>query len=75
MPSETPRQPLLHGETVVLRAPTQAWSAADGSIGGQLRIRELRITNRGKPRKSGGYPLVQSDEVVETLKMPFFRNS
>ncbi|MCU1411499.1 MAG: amylo-alpha,6-glucosidase [Rhodoglobus sp.] len=35
MPSETPRQPLLHGETVVLRAPTQAWSAADGSIGGQ----------------------------------------
>jgi len=35
MPSETPRQPLLHSETVVLRAPTQAWSAADGSIGGR----------------------------------------
>ena len=28
-----PRQPLLHGETVVLSAPTQVWSAADGSIG------------------------------------------
>lgn len=26
-------QPLLHGELVVLRAPTQVWSAADGSIG------------------------------------------
>ena len=29
-----PLQPLLHGETVVLSAPTQAWSAPDGSIGG-----------------------------------------
>lgn len=28
-----PLQPLLHGETVVLRAPVQAWSAADGSMG------------------------------------------
>ncbi|MEO7146256.1 MAG: glycogen debranching N-terminal domain-containing protein [Terrimesophilobacter sp.] len=27
------RQPLLHNELVVLRAPTQAWSARDGSIG------------------------------------------
>ena len=36
MPQEQPpRQPLLHSETIVLRAPTQAWSAADGSIGGQ----------------------------------------
>lgn len=26
-------QPLLHNELVVLRAPTQAWSARDGSIG------------------------------------------
>lgn len=26
-------QPLLHDELVVLRAPTQVWSAADGSIG------------------------------------------
>ena len=30
----TPAQPLLHDETVVLSAPTQAWSAADGSMGG-----------------------------------------
>ncbi|MFC5929853.1 amylo-alpha-1,6-glucosidase [Cryobacterium melibiosiphilum] len=28
-----PRQPLIHGETLVLRAPTQAWSSADGSMG------------------------------------------
>ncbi|MCU1441299.1 MAG: amylo-alpha,6-glucosidase [Rhodoglobus sp.] len=30
---EQRRQPLLHDETVVLRAPTQAWCAADGSMG------------------------------------------
>ena len=29
----TPRQPLIHNETLVLRAPTQAWSSADGSMG------------------------------------------
>ncbi len=34
-PEQPLRQPLLHGETIVLRAPTQAWSAADGSIGGE----------------------------------------
>jgi glycogen debranching enzyme len=28
-----PRQPLLHEETVILRAPTQAWSARNGVIG------------------------------------------
>ncbi|MBB5633232.1 hypothetical protein BKA04_001455 [Cryobacterium mesophilum] len=28
-----PLQPLLHNEHVVLRAPTQAWSSRDGSIG------------------------------------------
>lgn len=27
------RQPLLHAETVAFRAPTQVWSAADGSAG------------------------------------------
>jgi glycogen debranching enzyme len=27
-----PRQPLLHAETVVLRAPCQAWSGPDGSM-------------------------------------------
>lgn len=30
---DTPRQPLLHGETVVFRAPTQVWSAPDGELG------------------------------------------
>lgn len=29
----TPRQPLLHEEIVVLRAPSQAWSSPDGSMG------------------------------------------
>ena len=28
-----PLQPFLHNELVVLRAPTQVWSADDGSIG------------------------------------------
>ena len=32
---DKPRQPLLHSETIVLRAPTQSWSAHDGAIGGQ----------------------------------------
>lgn len=32
---ETPRQPLLHGETVVLKAPTQIWSSPDGELGAQ----------------------------------------
>ena len=31
---QTALQPLLDGETVVLRAPAQAWSASDGSMGG-----------------------------------------
>jgi glycogen debranching enzyme len=31
--STHPVQPLLHDELVVLRAPTQVWSAQDGSIG------------------------------------------
>ncbi len=30
-----PLQPLLHEETVVFRAPSQVWSASDGSIGSQ----------------------------------------
>ncbi|MCU1598706.1 MAG: amylo-alpha,6-glucosidase [Glaciihabitans sp.] len=32
-PQPFPLQPFLSDETVVLRAPTQAWSAADGTIG------------------------------------------
>jgi len=49
MPLDTPRQPLLHGETVVLRAPSQAWSAADGSLGSQpihgLYFSDVRIVS------------------------------
>ncbi|MGB3377112.1 MAG: glycogen debranching N-terminal domain-containing protein [Microbacterium sp.] len=33
---ETPRQPLLHDSIIVLRAPTQAWSARTGDIGGTM---------------------------------------
>lgn len=29
----SPLQPLLHDDTVVLRAPTQVWSAGDGALG------------------------------------------
>jgi glycogen debranching enzyme len=47
MPLKEARQPLLHRETIVLRAPTQAWSAADGSIGAQpihgLYFSDVRI--------------------------------
>ncbi|RWZ68390.1 amylo-alpha-1,6-glucosidase [Labedella populi] len=32
-PAVRPLQPLLHDSVVVLRAPTQAWSAEDGDIG------------------------------------------
>lgn len=45
-----PVQPLLHAETVVLRAPTQAWSAADGSLGAApvhgLYLSDVRIVSR-----------------------------
>ncbi|MCU1534087.1 MAG: amylo-alpha,6-glucosidase [Glaciihabitans sp.] len=41
------RQPLLHDETVVLRAPAQAWSAADGSMGARaihgLFVSDVRV--------------------------------
>jgi glycogen debranching enzyme len=33
--SDRPLQPLLHDSVVVLRAPTQSWSAADGDMGAQ----------------------------------------
>jgi glycogen debranching enzyme len=44
---DTPLQPLLHDETVILRAPAQAWSAADGSIGSRsihgIYLSDVRI--------------------------------
>jgi hypothetical protein len=55
----TPRQPLLHDEVVVLRAPAQAWSSPDGSMGsraihgvylGDTRIvSTLSVTIGGEP--------------------------
>lgn len=50
------RQPLLHSETVVLRAPTQVWSSPDGDIGsasvhgiyfGDLRIAAIATVRLG----------------------------
>ena len=35
MTNEQARQPLLNDATVVLRAPSQAWSASDGSMGAE----------------------------------------
>jgi len=47
---ETPRQPLLHGETVVLKAPTQIWSSPDGELGAQpihgVYFSDVRILSR-----------------------------
>jgi hypothetical protein len=44
-----PLQPFLSDETVVLRAPTQAWSAADGAIGARaihgLYFSDVRIVS------------------------------
>jgi glycogen debranching enzyme len=46
----TPLQPLLHDRLVVLRAPAQAWSAADGSIGGGaidgVYVSDVRVVAR-----------------------------
>ena len=56
----TPLQPLLHTETVVLRAPAQTWSAADGSIGSQpvhgVYVSDLRVLAAQNIRVSGETP-------------------
>ncbi|MFT4122480.1 MAG: glycogen debranching N-terminal domain-containing protein [Microbacteriaceae bacterium] len=43
-------QPLLHDETVILRAPVQAWQAGDGTIGGRpihgVWLGDARIVSR-----------------------------
>ena len=62
-----PLQPLLHDSVVVLRAPTQAWSAADGDMGsspihgiyhGDTRmISDLRVRVGGRaPEAIGAAP-------------------
>ncbi len=55
----TPQQPFLHDETVVLRAPSQVWSATDGTVGGSpihgyiysdvRMISEFSLTAGGQP--------------------------
>jgi len=55
-----PLQPLLHGETVVLRAPAQVWSAPDGSIGSQpvhgVYVSDLRVLSAQTISVSGHTP-------------------
>lgn len=54
-----PLQPLLHDELVVLRAPTQVWSAADGTIGAAaihgIAHSDVRVV-RGLRVRVGGAP-------------------
>ncbi|MET0713530.1 MAG: glycogen debranching N-terminal domain-containing protein, partial [Mycetocola sp.] len=53
----TSLQPLLHNETVLLRAPFQAWSSPDGSIGGRsihgIYLADVRLVS-GLSVKFGG---------------------
>lgn len=65
----TPLQPLLHDELVVLRAPTQVWSAADGTIGAApihgIAHSDVRVV-RALHWRIGGQPPehLQTDEVA-----------
>jgi glycogen debranching enzyme len=55
-----PVQPLLHDATVVLRAPTQVWSAADGTIGTAaihgVFFSDVRIVNEQSLTIGGAAP-------------------
>lgn len=46
----SPRQPLLHDALTVLRAPTQAWSGADGAMGSSpidgIYLADVRLVRR-----------------------------
>lgn len=57
---DSPRQPLLHDETVVLKAPTQAWSGANGSLGSRpihgVYFSDVRVLS-GQSVSVGGEPL------------------
>ncbi|MBX3092297.1 MAG: amylo-alpha-1,6-glucosidase, partial [Cryobacterium sp.] len=52
-----PLQPLLHNELVVLRAPTQAWSSRDGSLGAApihgLYFSDVRVVSQLSARVGG----------------------
>ncbi|HWR84952.1 MAG TPA: glycogen debranching N-terminal domain-containing protein, partial [Rhodoglobus sp.] len=58
-----PRQPLLHDETIVLRAPSQAWSAADGDMG----ARPIHGFFHSDVRVLSALTLTVADEPVEHI--------
>ncbi|WP_051973321.1 glycogen debranching N-terminal domain-containing protein [Cryobacterium sp. MLB-32] len=64
--SETPKhphQPLLHDELVALSAPTQVWSAPDGSMGG----RPLHGIYHSDTRIVGALTLLVGSQIPESI--------
>lgn len=67
-------QPLLHGETVILRAPVQAWSSPSGELGDSavhgIYLSDVRIASKvevrygGEPGEHIGTSFVGASEVV-----------
>ncbi|MCY7411810.1 MAG: amylo-alpha-1,6-glucosidase [Salinibacterium sp.] len=59
---DKPLQPLLNDELVVLRAPTQVWSAPDGTIGSRpihgVYFSDLRVVSKLEVRIAGAAPEV-----------------
>ena len=59
---DKPVQPLLSDELVVLRAPTQVWSASDGTIGSRpihgVYYSDLRVISKFAVRIAGAAPEV-----------------
>ncbi|MBN9171161.1 MAG: amylo-alpha-1,6-glucosidase [Microbacterium sp.] len=62
--ANAPRQPLLHDALVALRAPTQLWSAQDGSLGS----RPIHGLAHGDVRVLRGLGLRVGGEVPEHLR-------
>lgn len=61
-----PLQPLLHDETVVLTAPTQVWSAADGSIG-SIGSSPIHGIYHSDVRLVSGQSILVNDERLEHI--------
>ena len=72
---EPPRQPLLHDETVVLKAPTQAWSGADGSLGSRpihgVYFSDVRVLS-AQSVSVGGEPLEHVATVAHSADIVTF---
>lgn len=68
-------QPLLHDQHVILRAPVQAWQAADGSMGGApihgLYLGDVRLISRLGLRIGGaaGEPVALSEEGADRIRI------